>query len=353
MKTLSILLASTLIFAGQDKLTYTNPDLNLVFDYPKTWTLTTKSNEANAFIPIEGTEQHAKLEIRAAVYFQDPDTWQTVQADLAKSTRREMVRQWQEELLGVPMLMTRTQYTEDGVDTTRQTGMMYSATRKKLVYHLAAPTKEFDKVEANFKQALQSLRTIDGSMPKPEVPGREKGEGFIEGVVTRPPLIMRPPEATPKEFIKAPVTVATTAGGQNLVLRLPTGWTAEKGEGEKFTLKHPSVSTPVVVTVQSTLDSDNPERALIKATAADLASFAKVDKREDTRRRTNKAGATLVTSWRSGTTADGQLFTADAAGLSGDFYWMLAAKWTSPQAYKSDAPMIQALIQEMSVEPAQ
>jgi hypothetical protein len=352
MNTLTLLLATAIISTGQDTVTYTNPDLNLTFSYPKTWTLTTKASEANARIPLEGSDDPAILEIRSVPYFSEPEGWQEVQASLAKSSRRELVKQWQEELLGVPILLTKTQYAERGVDKTRQTGLLYSATRKKLVYHLTAPTKHFDQAETAFKTALQSLRTIDGSTPQPEVPGREKGP-YDPGVDTRPPLIIKPPEAAKRQYVKGPVTVACSAAGQNLLLRLPAGWTAEKGEGDKVTVKHSQLSAPLTVTIQSTLDGDLPERAILKVGSAELANFTKVDKREDARNRENKAGARIFSALRSGTTANGMLITTDAAGLTGDYYWMMSARWTSPEAYRSDMRLLAVLMQEMSVEPAQ
>src|SRR5687768_13257790 len=175
MKTLMILLAPLLMWSGQETVPYTNPDLNLTFSFPKNWTVQTKKNEADIFFPLEGSEEQAKLEIRAAVFFSASDTWQEVQAELAKSTRRELVKQWEDQLLGVPLLLTSVKYTEEGVERTRQTGLMYGATRKKLVYHLTAPTKVFEQAETTFKAALQSMRTIDGVLPKPETPGRETG----------------------------------------------------------------------------------------------------------------------------------------------------------------------------------
>ena len=351
MKTALLLLATIVIGAVQDTSTYTNPDINISFTHPKTWVVEKpKNNITKIHIPIDG--DWAELQIHSSVYFSESERWQEVQIDLAKAQRRELQRQWQETMIGVPLLLSRTQWKDGETEMSRMTGLLYSATRKKLLFHLTARVVDFDKAEATVREALQTMRTIDGVMPKPEDPMRDKDPKMLDLTLKNPPLIMRPQVSAKKTFVKAPVVVLVKAGGQDVSLRLPAGWTATKGAGEALTISNPKLSAPVSVTVHSTLDSATPESAILKSANDGLSAFQKVDKRLDNIVAQSGAGASVITVARIGTGTGGPLMTLEATGRTGDMYWMLKSRWTSDQAYKADMKLIATLLDEMSVDTA-
>lgn len=153
--------------------TYNNFVLNLAFSYPKSWSVSTnnKKETTKMTIPLGGSTK-ATVEIFDAIYGAEPDAWQKVQIDINKQLGREIVRQWQEEILGVPMLFTKVHYYDKGVDTQALTGLLYNRSYKKLLLRMVAPTGSYDAVELDLRNALQSLRTLNGSTLKPETPNR-------------------------------------------------------------------------------------------------------------------------------------------------------------------------------------
>lgn len=342
---LSIALA-TLGMAQQEQKSYSNADLNLVFQHPKNWAVVTKGYEATITIPVEG--RTATLEVKGAVFYSDSLKWEQSQEALAKTQKREIVRQWREDLLGVPWLLIRTKGEEGGKDKTRVTGLMYSATRKKLLYHLTADSAVFDKVDEQVRAAFATMRTIDGTLPAPEDPEREKDPKEMAIALKSPPIVIR--DLKQNKVVKGAMKVAAKTAGLDVNLHLPPGWTAEKLSDDTFALKRSGLAGTLKVKVQSTLDSDQPERALIKTSSESGRQFTKIDKREDRRVASTSAGAKAWSTWRSGTTSGGPLVLIEAVGATKDFYWLLAGQWPSEGAYRKDARLIESLMGQMSVE---
>lgn len=345
--TIGIALAFALLsYAGQDLATYTNNDLNITFRYPKSWKVVKKKGyEATFTIPIEGGNP-ATLDLNGVVFYSAVDQWESSQTAFAKTQKQEVIRQWREDLLGVPWLTIRTEWKEGDVARTRMSGLMYAAIRKKALYHLVADSATFDKAEEQLRGAFSTLAMLDGKVPLPEDPTREKLPEELKPNLI--PIVIRDRRAT--DFIKSPVKILTKSAGLDVALHLPAAWTSERVDAETVLLKRPGVSGVVRVKVLSTLDSDPAERALIKASAESGKLFSSVEKREDRRIPANRAGARVWTTWRAGPSGEGTIVITEAVGATKDFYWLLSGQWGSEQAYRKDAKAIETLIQEMSVE---
>src|SRR5258708_30520995 len=94
-----------------DISTYSNPKLGLMFSYPKNWALlTNKKGETAGVMPIEGSTQAAHIEIYAIAYDKEKSVWQVGQDTINKTMKHDVVRQWEEEILGVPLLLTKMAY---------------------------------------------------------------------------------------------------------------------------------------------------------------------------------------------------------------------------------------------------
>lgn len=332
--------------AQEEQKAYSNADLNLVFQHPKKWAVATKGYEATMTVPVEGG--NATLEIKGAVFYSDSVKWEQSQEALAKTQKREIVRQWREDLLGVPWLLIQTKGPEGGKDQMRVTGLMYSATRKKLLYHLTADPGAFEKADEQVRAAFATMRTIDGTLPAPEDPDREKNAKEMAIALKSPPIVLR--DLKQAKVVRGAVKVAAKTAGLDVNLHLPAGWTAEKLGDDTFALKRSGLAGTLKVKVQSTLDSDSPERALIKTSSETGKQFTKIDKREDRRVASTMAGAKAWSTWRAGAGPGGPMVVIEAVGSTKDFYWLLAGQWTSEGAYRKDARLIDSLIGQMSVE---
>jgi hypothetical protein len=352
MKTALLMLAALLLSPGQDKTTYTNADLNLTFTYPKTWMLSTKGTDASLIIAAPDSEAAALLEIRSIYYFQDKARWNETQADLAKVERKTLVEQTEETLLGVPLLLTKTEWSEEGFEKARLGGLMYSATRKKLAFYLTAEKKYMPWAEEQLKAMLADLKTTDGKLPEPEDPSREKSAAELRDMdVKHIPLVMKPSKSD--KVILAEQSIATKSGGLDVTLRMPTGWTAQPNDDGSFTIKNPGAKATLKLNVLSTLDSPPAEKSLLKAASETLSKFKEVKNRVDKRINSNRAGARVWWVARSGANETGPLFVYHAAGEKGYFYWLLSGEWHDEATFRADSKLLDALVQAMSVEPNQ
>ena len=124
------------------------------------------------------------------------------------------------------------------------------------------------------------------------------------------------------------------------------------GEDGALLLKHESVPISVKLTVSSTIDSPVPEAALVRASGASLASFKKVDSRQEGKPKPNLAGAQIVSIWRKGTGEAGSVQSVEAYGLTASNYWLLTLLHQGTLDAKAEAAL-KELIQGASVEMVQ
>lgn len=333
---------------------YKNPELNLAFSHPKTWSfVTNKKGVTTVTIPTETKGVAGSMEIYSISYNADEDLWQNVQKDFLKQMKRDVVRQWREEILGVPLLMTRGGFEEKGSQMAILTGLVYSRTPRKLLFRLTAPASVYDSIEFDLRASLQSLHTIDGTLPSSEDPNRKvTPEDAVVKPVMAPPKITVIDQSKPAEkLVKGAQSVDVQAGGKAVKLHFAAGWTCEKDANGGFNFHSTGIPGAIHVTVNSTLDSDNPEVAIFKASALSLNDFDKVTKREETNPKPNKAGAYVSTIWRQGVSSKGVLESCEAAGLLGDFYWLATFRYEGalPEANRK---AIDLLFAGMSVELA-
>ncbi len=331
---------------------YRNPDLDLAFSHPKTWTFVTdKKGVTKVSIPVPNSSERASMEIRSIVYNSDEEVWLNVQKEFLRQMKRDVVRQWKEDVLGVPMLMTRGGYQEKGQDMAMLTGLMYSRTPKKLLFRLTAPAQGYDAIEFDLRNSLQSLHTIDGRLPAVEDPNRKitPEEAKVQPVVAPPKVTVIEGKKVQTKVAKGTQSVDMEAGGRKVQLRFDTGWTAEKDASGGFIFKNAELTGSVHVVVNSTLDSDKPQTALFKVSSASLDDYLKVATRDETTALPNHAGALVSCVWRVGTSAKGPIASSEAVGLSGEFYWLATYRFEGVMP-PADRKAVDSLFASMSVE---
>ncbi len=349
------LLASVLLsFQGApppQTATFTDKRLGLSFDHPATWIVgKPEKNSTKVRIPIAGTTESADLEIYRGAFASPPDIWQTSQLRLNEQLRRRVTRQWEQEILGAPMLLTRIEFEAAGRPMNTLTGLFYTRSPEKLLFRLTAPASEFDKAQYEFETAMQTLRTVSGGLPQAEDPDRRPDPQAPAQKPAEPPPPRRRLEtnAPTVKLVKAPVVIPATVSERNVELRVPSGWTAEAGDGGGMTLRHPSLSSQIRLSLHSTLDSEAAMRTLLRASGESLKDFQKVSTRQEDEPKANQAGCTVVAIWRTGVAASGNLTTLDATGAMGEFYFLVSYR---PQNV-ADRKLLEALLNAVSIEPA-
>lgn len=345
--------------ADPNTLQYQNLTLGMKFSYPKAWELTTnKKEETRILIPLENTSDRAVVEVYSVSFRSEPEIWQLSEAAFAKTMKRKVERQWEEEILGVPLLLTKVDFADKGSQKVSETGLVYSLGFHKLMYRITATPDLFDKADYEWRKVLQSLRTWTGEMPQKEDGSKiERKDPIPSGAKTdEVPHPTIPHEINAKPAVKPvkspPAATLETGDSKKVVLCAPTSWKAETNKDGSVTLHSSGVSGPITVTVFPVAGSDPAPIALLKASASSLDSFAKVTSRDESLPRNNLAGASVAAIWRSGAASKGDLFTCEASCQSGDFYFLLTYRTDNAAHWKEDRHEIAELLDHMSLEPA-
>jgi hypothetical protein len=353
-------------------VTYTNEELGLEFDHPRNWKKSKvvvknkvkfelsdpkswrppKSENTTKFLmPLPGADEKGILEIYAAQYNSDPEIWQTSQRDINMQLKRTVLRQWQEEVMAVPLLLTKIQSSDKGVQLITETGIIYSATPRKLVFRVSASPDNFDKADAQWRQVLQSLRTTDGHLPSAEDPNRKLTAVDLSGGVFKR-TIWTEPAPTPPPVAKGPVVTEAAAGGKKLQLRTPTGWKVQKNADSSYVLQSPEIAGSVKVSVYSDLDADPAGKALIRSSGQSLEPFTKVIKREEKGPYSARSQAAVLWIMRRGVAGSKPICSFDASGATGDNYWLLTWSGNGPGPDAKERKALENLVDIMSVEQA-
>jgi hypothetical protein len=341
----------TTLTVAQEKSILEMPEIGLAFNYPKTWQVSPvkKSSDFKVLVPVEGSSQKATLELYNVAFNSEKDIWQLGQKAINERMKHEIMRQWEEEFLGVPMLLTKVSYSDKEGPQILMTGLIYSRTPKKLMFRLSASPDDFDKAEFAWREAMNTIRT--GRAWTPEDPNL-KPDPKAPTRATLPPAVVTKPNSldTETKTTKPPVAIPITVSGKKLEFRMPGEWAGKLEEDGSLTLTHPELSTPVKVSIASSLDSDPAQRALLVASSKTLADFQKVAKRDETVPTKNRAGAMVAMVWRTGNDAKGDLFSCDASVMNGDFYSILKFSGTSAAKIGNERKLVENLLQNCTIQ---
>jgi hypothetical protein len=352
MRTPIALCLGLVLVAPAGAATFTSAEMGLTFLHPDNWKVTTKKGDTRVNIPLDGDS--AQLLIFARSYNADIELWMNVEKNIALQQKQTIDGQTQEEIMGVPLLLTRVKYTLKGRAMMALSGLVYSATPRKMLFRLIAPESSFEEAERLWRTALQTIKTLDGKLPKAEDPARVVTPEDVKEAKEGPTKItvIKPEGKKQGKFKKGVVAVETQTAGRKVQLCLPAGWTGELQADGCIQLRHAGLASALKIVVQSSLDSEEPAKALAKAAAASLAAFSSVTMREDPKQKVNTAGATISVVWRWGAGASGDLVSCDAVGVSADNYWLLSYQGAMPQPGSADGKLLGALFETMSVELA-
>lgn len=327
-------------------VSYENPSLGLAFTYPSTWKRTDDKTAARFTMPLQGNRT-GLLEVFDVDFRASIDIWTTVEKTSAENLKLNLQRQWQEEILGVPLLLCKTSLVDDGTTVVTLSGLLYSASNRKMRFRLSADQAGYDEAELAWRNALVSLRTTTGALPAVENP--ERNPETIP--VVKPPTLF--PAAKPKMSGKPPkvVFIGKAQLGEGVVnLLAPASWTLT-GDGP-YVLTSPLLSQQAKITVGTPDPSDPPGKLLMKESSARLADYAEVTRRLDFGPQANLLGNMVAWTVRTGKSGDGDLMTLEAVGLSDDekSFWILTYTSKDAATFKKDSAALEAFFQAVRLE---
>jgi hypothetical protein len=328
---------------------YHNKGSGFIFSRPEEWKFTKLKNSDRFIFQINETDV-ATLDITSISFSGEPEIWQASQARVAEQQKRSIARQWQEEILQVPLLLTQTTWQEDSQEVACEAGIIYAATPLKFVYRLTAPQRSFDSASYIWRTVLQTLRTDTGSPVQPF--DRSKGPSANElGAGKR--TVYKEEDKQPHKVEKGTESIAAEAGGAKLVLRFAAPWKVEKEEN-KYKFTHPQLSQPVTVEVYSSLDSLPVGRHLMRQNAKSLEPFTKVNKRYEPTAFQTKSGMLSTYVLREGLVGDKFRLTIDGVGANdAREYWYVFYMSEDSKLAKKEANLIIEFMNSLSVDPAE
>ena len=196
----------------------------LSWKVPKTWSVKQGKNQLTLTIPV-GTST-AKLNIFATYYRRPAEEWQKLQGAIAEQLGRKLDQQWEEQVLGVPLLLTKTSSSSE----VRITGLLYATMKNKFHFTLDAPSMAAEDAWSNWKSAMETLRPLGG-----ELPTAEDGQKPVTS-----PTLPKPGDkpvhlgdaTVSREVRFGPQKVEFTAANRTVTLRTEKEWSINQTEGE-------------------------------------------------------------------------------------------------------------------------
>jgi hypothetical protein len=332
----SVLLAC-LISQDSTGNVYVNQRLGIQFEYPKTWKVRKNKLASQFTIPVEGGT--ASAQVFNAKFKGKADEWQEVQIQINTSLKRTVERQWQEDYLGVPMLMTKISFIENGKGFVGFIGLLYSTYEEKLNFRLTVPTANADEAEAAWKQAMLTLRTVSGELPEVEDPSKPSVKTVPDKATT-----VWTTNNKPAKPVRGEVALAFNAGNSAYKLSAPKGWTLN---GQKLAREGLSGALAVEISTGPPEDAAN---TLLMGVAATKDQFSAVTLREDPPTLAAPSGAIVGRVFRVGKGSSGPLSTANYVGYCEGIYWSLSYSSTNVQAFKKDKQILEDLARVLYVE---
>ena len=333
-----------------DKDFFTVTGTGFAFVRPQTWKVQVTKREQRLTIPTAAKHGPAIMHFYTVDFRYKTSDWQDTQIPVAAEFKRSIDRQWQEEVLGIPLLLTKTSGVDaHGVPDVVLTGLLYSASKNKMLFRLTCSAEDFDEANAAWRAAFQSLRTTDGTQAQADDPSKKLSKDQLEAKPSGPlPVTLLGSDSKQPKPIKGAVVVPGKAGGKNALIHLPLGWGATLQKDGSWLVTGRDLAGAVTMSLASTLDSDPVGSALLKLSGLSLNDFASVSDRTDIEARRNKAGGTVSSVFRTGSSSKGPLTSFEAAVNTGDlyvlFHWEVSALLTPAQRHALDDLLSEATI---------
>jgi hypothetical protein len=326
---------------------YSDRDINLSFRYPKEWKQTARDRRKTVLqIPGSSVDQSGQLELIKALYRGDSTGWQELQKTTFDLQKRTITRQWQLEIMGAPLLLTQTEFTERNVAMTQVSGLFYTRSASKLLFHLKSPSSGFDAVWFAWQKTIESFSTLDGAPLQPEDPSKPPAEPAK--VDTRPARRVLDDGRTgglPRGMSR----LGTLRVGETvLVLEGQNGWKLVQGESPQTAVfKHRSYPE-VKVEARFLLESTEAAKKMLENASSRLTNFEKIALREDVDITDTPQGTNVASVLRQGTRASGEkLLTFDAFLKAQAHYLIFSCESTQANRWKNFGRDVKLLLTTM------
>lgn len=347
----TVLLSSILLAQASSTKPLSLPEVGLQMQIPNEWRVQTE--RVRQVVTFASAEGPVRVEIFSTRYIQPAADWQQMQRTVNEQMERKVERQWEEEILSVPLLMTRVSYAERGTPTGLLVGLLYSNSDNKFHFRLTAPAAGYENAESLWRSALLTLRTTTGSLPRTE-------DGVPEAPAANTPNRRQPtPAVVPtvrmsenarKPDAMGPGRYGFTVSNRSGVLRFPQGW--QMGESDPVQLLGRELPSGIAVQFYSTVDSPPSGVFVMQEINKELGVFEGTTQRENFGPKRNAVGNQTFSMRRTGTVGGKPTMHYRAIVDNGSFYAYLKYESQDPKQFARDYRTLQRLLDRLGLEAA-
>jgi hypothetical protein len=283
--------------------------------------------------------REARAQWVPTVYRDTATLWQQLQVDVAANRGDKIVRQWEEEILGVPLLLTRVVREEKGKSYSVWGGLIYSRTPTKLNFRVYSAPEDANETEEEWRKVLLSVRTDTGGTPEAEMPGSK-----IEPAKAKDPdLPVVTWTSTSDQTKPKPVRAPKRLKIEGFLAYAPEAWSVEGAE-----LDCEGLQGKLTVDAKR-VQGGTGLRAFLAASGTQLTMLDEVTNRHERDFGLNRAGYHVWEIVRTGTSQGKASVVGLWGGQLDDNMWFV--RYQGDEAsLRRDRPLIEALVGALSVE---
>lgn len=338
---LATTILAVLAFPDEQLRTHVDQKVGISIQHPRSWAL--RKDRMNTFLT---WKSRAGREVRAqwvaTAYRDTAELWQRLQVDVANSRGDRIVRQWDEELLGVPLLLTRASRDDKGVPKSVFSGLIYSRTANKLNFRVYSAPEDAAEAEKTWREVLLTLRTTSGEVPLAEAPGTKLApeKAKVPEVTS---FTWSPVAGQVAKPVRAPKRSKVEEVG--FYVYTPEGWTADGTH-----LIADGLRGRLVLDAKKS-SPESGRRTWVAAAGAQLAKLTEVTARREKEVGRNRAGFMVWEVVREAKLDGAQVVAAVWGGQFDENVWLLTYEGTAEE-FRGDRRLIDGLVQSLSVESA-
>ncbi|MFM9874596.1 MAG: hypothetical protein ACKVQS_14165 [Fimbriimonadaceae bacterium] len=333
------ILCAAVAFQDAPVKVYSNATTDIKLKYPSNWNLKKEKYADELRFKVDGKEVYVEL---MGIEMNFPSQhWQDVTREINTNNDRAVLRQWEEELLGVPLLLTKVRDIGKAEVEIAITGLVLSNRSQKMLFRLHSPESVASSAEEQWNKVLLTADTISGKLPSETIATQSGGDGGTATVATTPGKVqvIEPKTGGPKAIKRGSVRTMLDEN-RGTFLYVSEGWT----------LNDDVISNGAMRLQFGTGIGDErvARGAWLKECGAALGRLTKVGNRVEPELKFRESGFYGTFLERRGTTADGEEVQWVAYGSQSGYYFTLSWSGTALE-FKSSKDARDELFEHLAI----
>jgi hypothetical protein len=222
-------LCAAVAFQDDSLKDYANPATDMRLKYPSSWSLKKDKYADELRFKVDGKDVYVEL---MGIEMNFPaQHWQDVTREINTNGDRAVLRQWEEELLGVPLLLTKVRDLSKTDVEIAITGLILSNRPQKMLFRLHTPESVAVSAEEQWNKVMLSADTISGKLPSEAAPvSPTAGSAGTTSVGTTPGKVqvIEAPTGSPKKVKRGSERIPLDVD-RGTFLYIDEGWTLKEG----------------------------------------------------------------------------------------------------------------------------